>query len=58
MFRESKKIIDKIIFEIAQLDDLSGVTLKEVLEMCNVSESGYYTAFEHVQKKAYNYLQT
>ena len=51
MLLKSKKIIDKILLEIAQLDDLSDVTLKEVLEMCNISESKYYTAFKHVQKK-------
>ena len=48
---ESKKIVDKVLIEITHFDDLSDVTLEDVLETCNVSESEYYDALNTMQKK-------
>ena len=48
---ESKKILDKILSKIVQIDDLSNVTVKDLLEICEVSEAVYYDALKYVQKK-------
>ena len=48
---ENRKILDKVLCQIVQIDDLSNVTTKDVLEMCEVSETDYYDALEYVQKK-------
>ena len=56
LHRESKNILDKVLCQIIQIDDLSEVTINEVLEMCDISENEYYTAFEYVQKKALNII--
>ena len=50
---ESKKVLDKVLSQIVQIDDddLSNTSEKELLELCEVSETEYYEALEVVQKK-------
>ena len=48
---ESKNIVDQVLIEITNISDLSNVTLEEILEKCNVSETEYYDALDTMQKK-------
>ena len=43
--------MDKVLSQITQIDDLSNVTVKDLLEMCEISVTEYYDALEYVQKK-------
>ena len=50
-WKESKKILDKVLNEITSALDLSDVTLNDILESCDASETEYSHALECVQKK-------
>ena len=47
----AKKILDKVLLQLIQIDDLSTVTLSEILTMCDVSVDEYYNAVDEIQKK-------
>ena len=49
--RSSKKTVDKVLAQIAQVDDLSDITEEQLLEMCGVSDTDYYNALEYFQNK-------
>ena len=50
-YKESKKIVDKVLIEINGLSDLSDVTLEDILKSCDLSETEYNNALEDMQKK-------
>ena len=47
----SKKTVDKVLAQIAQIDDLSDITVEQLLEMSGVSHTDYYDALEYFQNK-------
>ena len=49
--QESKKILDKVLLQITQIDNLSDVTVGEILDMCDITEEQYDEALQNMQKK-------
>ena len=50
-YKQSKKIVDKVLTEINGLSDLSDVTLEDILKSCDLSETEYNNALENMEKK-------
>ena len=49
--KQSKKLIDKVLFYIVTISDVSDVTLSEILGECGVTTEQYDNALGCVEKK-------
>ena len=50
-FSKCKKLVDKVLSNVIQINDLSNVTEAEVLELSDVSADEYYNALKYIQVK-------
>ena len=49
--KQSKKILDKVLESVGQIDDISNITQAELLKINGVSEKIYHNALQYVQKR-------
>ena len=48
---KSKKLVDEVLSYIVQIEDISTITLKEILHCCGVKEWEYYNAIDIADKR-------
>ena len=48
---KSKKLLDEVLSYIVQIEDISTITLKEILHCCGVKELEYYNAIDIADKR-------